>query len=472
MTRPSDAATIQARYRQLPGIDTLLQQSPALQQRWGHELLTSAFRQQLTQIRADINAGKITEHSVAAIQDTVAKQLAAADNSSLRQIFNLSGTVLHTNLGRACLPQQAIDAVVCAAKHPSNLEFDLTTGKRGDRESHIEALVCALTGAEAATAVNNNAAAGLLVLNTLAMGREVPVSRGELVEIGGSFRIPEVMSRSGCTLVEIGATNRTHLTDYQQAITAQTALLMKVHTSNYRVEGFTKEVDELELAQLAREHDLPFVIDLGSGSLVDFSALGLPDEPAAATSISNGADIITFSGDKLLGGPQAGIIAGRKDLIAKIKKNPLKRALRLDKMTLAALAEVLKLYRNPQTLLTELPTLRQLTRPVEAIGEQAAKLLTPMQAALTPDFEVAAVPGFSQIGSGALPIETLPSVCLKLTPIASADSELRRLAEVLRALPKPVIGRLHKGSLLLDLRTLENETEFVAQLPALTEALR
>ncbi|MBV1880240.1 MAG: L-seryl-tRNA(Sec) selenium transferase [Pseudomonadales bacterium] len=471
MSTSRDNSTTQALFRQLPGIDSLLQKSQPLIERWGHEQFVAALREELSLLRTAITAGDSPAHSIEAIQSAATAKLENMDKCSLRPVFNLSGTVLHTNLGRASLPQRAIEAMVMVAQSPSNLEFDLSTGKRDDRESHIEAQICELTGAEAATAVNNNAAAVLLVLNTLAMNQEVPVSRGELVEIGGSFRIPEVMSRSGCTLVEIGATNRTHLRDYEQAINSQTALLMKVHTSNYRVEGFTKSVGEVDLAHLSGQHNLPFVIDLGSGSLIDFSSLGLPDEPSAATSINNGADIITFSGDKLLGGPQAGIIAGRKDLIEKIKKNPLKRALRLDKMTLAALSEVLKLYRNPEALLQELPTLRQLTRPLEIIQSQATNLAPILSAALTPRFVVTVVPGFSQIGSGALPIETLASACLEIKPLKAIDSELRCLIEALRALPIPVIGRLHKGGVLLDLRCLEQEADFVAQLAQLREKL-
>ena len=442
---------------------------PAEVERWGHTQLTQAIRQQLSELRDAIANGRNADTSREGIKRSVMDALTSRDEATLRPVYNLTGTVLHTNLGRANLPQEALAAVNTVAAGASNLEFDLDSGKRGDRESHVEALICEMTGAEAATAVNNNAAAVLLVLNTLAMGRKVPVSRGELVEIGGSFRIPEVMSRSGCTLVEIGATNRTHLNDYRNAIDADTALLMKVHTSNYQVEGFTASVDEPELASLAKTHELPFVIDLGSGNLVDFKTLGLPDEPTAAQALSNGADLVTFSGDKLLGGPQAGLIAGRADLVAMIKQNPLKRALRLDKMTLAALAEILKLYRNPATLTQRLPTLRLLTRDVTGIHAQAETLLPVVQKALAPRFAVSVENCLSQIGSGSLPVETLPSAALKISPLSSADSELRELAESLRQLPTPVIGRLHKGALWLDLRCLEDDqqAEFTLQLDSL-----
>ena len=458
-------------HRHLPGVDALLKQCPELLASWGHEQLTAALRAELASLRARIDAGEQIEIDPAGIRQAVAAQLELDQQISLKAVFNLTGTVLHTNLGRASLPEEAIDAVVRAAGYPSNLEFDLNTGKRGNREDHIESLLCELTGAEAATAVNNNAAAVLLVLNTLALGKQVPVSRGELVEIGGSFRIPEVMQRAGCTLLEIGATNRSHLKDYQRAIGQDTALLLKVHTSNYRVEGFTSEVNESELAALAQRHELPFVIDLGSGNLVDFSALGLPKEPTAAEAISNGADLITFSGDKLLGGPQAGLIAGRADLIAQINNNPLKRALRLDKMTLAALAEVLKLYRNPQTLPQRLPTLRQLTRPLTDIQALAQRLQQAVAAAVAPHYAVSIVSSCSQIGSGALPVDTLPSASLQLRPTDCDDARLRHLAAALRGLPRPVIGRMHKGALLLDLRCLEDEADFIDQLPQWGAAL-
>lgn len=454
-------------HRRIPSVDALLQQIPHPLARWGHQQVTIALREELAEIRAQISRGEAPATDAESIYQKASARLARSNSPSLKPVINLSGTVLHTNLGRASLPQEALDAVAAVAAAPSNLEFDLESGVRGDRESHIEALVCELTGAEAATAVNNNAAAVLLVLNTLAMNREVPVSRGELVEIGGSFRIPEVMQRASCTLVEVGATNRTHLKDFAKVINSNTALLMKVHTSNYQVEGFTSAVPEAELAQLAQEHQIPLVIDLGSGSLVDFGKLGLPPEPTAAEAIAQGADLITFSGDKLLGGPQAGLIAGRKDLIQQIKTNPLKRALRLDKMTLAALAEVLKLYRDPDSLLQRLPTLRQLTRPRDDIAAQAERLLPAVKNALAPAFSVVLADCSSQIGSGALPVQTLPSTALKITPCSGADADARQLAQALRLLPLPVIGRLHKTSIWLDLRCLEQEQAFIEQLDGL-----
>lgn len=451
-------------HRSLPSIDALLQQMPEQVQRWGHKQVTAVLRVMLAGLRKQISAGDQPDVAVETLRDELCARLESAQSATLKPVFNLTGIVVHSNLGRSSLPDEALVAILMTASQPSNLEFDLDTGSRGKRESHIEALVCELTGAEAATAVNNNAAAVLLVLNTLALGREVPVSRGELVEIGGSFRIPEVMQRAGCTLVEVGATNRTHVKDYQAAIGPDTALLMKAHTSNYRMEGFTSSVSEQELAILAHQHDLPLVSDLGSGCLVDFSSLGLPAEPTAAEMIADGVDLITFSGDKLLGGPQAGVIAGKRELIDMINSNPLKRALRLDKMTLAALAEVLKLYRNPDSLLQRLPTLRQLTRPLADIQQQAERLL-PLLAASLPRLQVDAVACQSQIGSGALPVENIASVAISLTPPAGMD--VAALAGQFRQLPMPVIGRLQKGALWLDLRCLEDEAAFLSQLECL-----
>lgn len=455
--------------RSLPSVDAVLNGAQELVEQWGHTQVSQLVRAELDELRAAVGRGEGVDSTVDQLVQSLAAKLADAGQSTFRQLINLSGTVIHTNLGRAVLPQRAIDAVVSVAQAPSNLEFDLATGSRGERDTHVESLICELTGAEAATVVNNNAAAVLLVLSTLAAKGEVPVSRGELVEIGGSFRIPEVMERSGCKLIEIGATNRTHLSDYDGAINDRTSLIMKVHTSNFKVEGFTKSVGEVELAELARERQLPFVIDLGSGNLVDFAALGLPDEPTVAQSIDNGADVVTFSGDKLLGGPQCGIIAGRKDLISQIRKNPLKRALRLDKMTLAALAEVLKLYRSPERLREELPTLRFLTREVSDIESQATRVQEVLTSILPSHYRVESTACQSQIGSGALPIESIKSFGLAIR--ASTDAHLRQLVIAMRNLPRPVIGRLNDGVLTLDLRCLDCEDVFVQQLVELAALL-
>jgi L-seryl-tRNA(Ser) seleniumtransferase len=456
--------------RRLPSVNSVLQEMADAIHSRGHSEVSKVVGTTIDGLRHQITQGANPAISIDRIRAATIEQLEQKNQPSLKPVINLTGTVLHTNLGRAVLPQEALEAVVRVAGAPSNLEFDLVQGGRGERDSHIEALICELTGAEAATVVNNNAAAVLLTLNTLANNREVPVSRGELVEIGGSFRIPEVMQGSGCQLVEIGATNRTHLKDYAAAIGDNTALLLKVHTSNYRIEGFTDSVSEPDLAELALQHKLPLVVDLGSGSLIDFAALGLPQEPTAAESIANGVDIITFSGDKLLGGPQCGIIAGRKELVEQMRKNPLKRALRLDKMTLAALAEVLKLYRDPVSLINKLPTLRYLTRPLADMQDQAQRLVPAVQEALSKSFLVGSKTSYSQIGSGALPIETLESIVLYIAPLEPNDSIVRALSEALRALPCPIIGRIHKGELLLDLRCLDNEANFLQQLQLLAGA--
>ena len=384
-------------------------------------------------------------------------------------MFNLTGTVLHTNLGRAPLPSEAIDAIASAAREPSNLEFDLDTGKRGDRDDHVEAALCRLTGAAAATVVNNNAAAVLLVLNTLALRKEVPTSRGELIEIGGSFRMPDIMKRAGCILREVGTTNRVHLRDYADAIGPKTGLVMKVHTSNYEIVGFTSSVSEQEISSLCRERGIPFVVDLGSGTLADLTQYGLPHEPTPSEALSHGADIVTFSGDKLLGGPQAGLIVGRADLVAAIKRNPLRRTLRVDKMTIAALSAVLALYGDTTRLAERLPVLRLLTRSLDEIRAVAERLRPLLTSVLDRVATVRITDCQSQIGSGALPTRTIPSVGLALTPLArrGAGRMLQQIAAAFRDLPIPVIGRIQDDTFVVDLRCLDDEHTFAAQLSRL-----
>jgi L-seryl-tRNA(Ser) seleniumtransferase len=386
----------------------------------------------------------------------------------LRRVINATGVVLHTNLGRAPLAQAAIDAMASVAAGFSNLEYDLSAGARGSRYVHCAALLRELTGAEDALVVNNCAGALVLALDTVAGGREALVSRGELIEIGGAFRIPDNMRRAGARLVEVGTTNRTHLRDYAEAIGPDTAALMKVHTSNYVIEGFTASVAEPDLAALARERKLPLIVDLGSGSLVDLTRFGLPAEPTPRQAMTGGANLVSFSGDKLLGGPQAGLIVGDAELVARIKRNPLKRALRLDKMTLAALEAVLKLYRDPDRLAQRLPTLHALTRPVDELRALAERIAPPLRAALGPGAQVQVRQCRSQIGSGSLPVDRLDSVCLGLRAAGRGSGGYpEKLAAAFRALPLPVIGRIEDGELRLDLRCLDDEARFVAQLAAL-----
>ncbi len=462
----------------LPSVDRIANHARALAmaERFGRPAAIGAIRDELDAQRLRISAGHLNDAVTdEAILRGAALRAEQLFQPSLRPVFNLTGTVLHTNLGRAPLPQEALDAIAAVARGASNLEFDLATGKRGDRDDHVEDLIRRLTGAEAATIVNNNAAAVLLVLNALANKREVPVSRGELIEIGGSFRLPDIMARAGCSLREVGTTNRTHLADFADAINARTALVMKAHTSNFVVRGFTAAVPETELAALCRARGVPFVNDLGAGSLIDLAAHGLPREPTVRGTLANGADIVTFSGDKLLGGPQAGIIAGRADLIAKIKRSPLKRALRVDKMTMAALGAVLRLYLDPDRLAQRLPALRLLTRTRDDIRSSAMRVKPALGAILGASATVALVDCESEIGSGAQPLEKLASAGLAISPAAERGrgGALKRLAAALRALPVPVIGRIENDALVLDFRCVEDADALLAQLAHLSpSALR
>ncbi|QOV63948.1 L-seryl-tRNA(Sec) selenium transferase [Kosakonia pseudosacchari] len=452
-------------YSQIPSTDRLLRDEAfaTLLTTFGHSRVAQTLRQLQDEARAQIRDAQTLPDWSRDWAAAAQQRLAQSDSSALRPVFNLSGTVLHTNLGRAVQSQAAIDAVTQVMGSPVTLEYDLDGAGRGHRDRALADLLCQLTGAEDACIVNNNAAAVLLMLAATAAGREVVVSRGELVEIGGAFRIPDVMRQAGCVLQEVGTTNRTHAKDYRQAINDSTALLMKVHTSNYHIEGFTKAVDEAELVALGEEHALPVIVDLGSGSLVDLSRYGLPQEPMPQALIAAGVSLVSFSGDKLLGGPQAGIIVGKKALIEQIQQHPLKRALRADKMTLAALEATLRLYLHPEKLDQSLPTLRYLTRPEAEIRDQAQRLYAALTARYD-EFELRVEACLSQIGSGSLPVDRLPGAALTFTPRDGSGRRLEALAAQWRALPQPVIGRIYDGRLWLDCRCVDDESRLLEML--------
>ncbi|EJF91720.1 L-seryl-tRNA(Sec) selenium transferase [Bartonella tamiae] len=452
-------------FSSLPSVDAIMQEAVArdAQKKFGRCATLDAIRATLADERLFLKNGR-NAHTIEQLAAMAFERLEADSLSSLRAVFNLTGTILHTNLGRAQLPEAAIEAAICAMRETVSLEFDLETGKRGERDDHLRSLICELTGAEDATLVNNNAAALFLVLNTLSQKKSnAIISRGELIEIGGSFRMPDIMESAGCHLTEVGTTNRTHCHDYEQAIDEETALLLKVHTSNYSIEGFTQSVSTAQLSSLAKKHCVPMIEDLGSGTLVDLHHYGLKREPTVQETIKSGADIVTFSGDKLLGGPQIGFIIGNADMIAAINRNPLKRSLRVDKIRLAALEAVLRLYRNHDTRHKTIPTLRFLSRSKNEIASQAHKLCRAVSAYFTPDYQIDVVPCLSQIGSGALPTQTLESFGLSIRA-AHSGSSLNILAKRLRNLPIPVIGRFHDDALLLDLRCLRDHDQFIANL--------
>lgn len=456
----------------LPSVDAVLGDPGMAEGIEEYELqaVTAAVREALGALRQDMGdlAPDVTRKALTArVIAKALENLALQERPSLRPVFNLTGTVLHTNLGRASLPPEAIAAMSEAAASPTNLEYDLEAGKRGSRDTHLEELLCRLTGAEAATVVNNNAAAVLVALNSLALRKEVVVSRGELIEIGGAFRIPEIMTRAGAKLKEVGTTNRTHAHDIEEAISSRTGLLMKVHTSNYRVEGFTAAVSEKVLSDIGAAHNVPLMIDLGSGTLTDLEAFGLPHEPMAGEAIAAGANLVTFSGDKLLGGPQAGLIVGDRDLIARIRKNPMTRALRVDKVRLAGLEAVLRLYLNPEKLAERLPVLASLTRPVGEIGAVAARVAAVLKDSLPEGTVIEVEESQSEIGSGSLPGEALPTRVVVVRPPGNKKLSARRarvLDRALRSLPRPVISRLTSGAVHLDIRCLDDEAGFMRQL--------
>ncbi len=444
-----------------PSVSRVLEEPQARQlvASHGQALVTGAVRAAIAAVRAGGGAA-----DPARIAADAAAILARANRSALRPVWNMTGTILHTNLGRALLSDGAIAAASAAMARPVALEYDLAEGGRGERDAALSGLLEELTGTEGSLLVNNNAAAVMLVLAGLAKGREVIVSRGELIEIGGAFRLPAIMEAAGAMLREVGTTNRTHLKDYAEAIGPETALILKVHPSNYRIEGFTSDVPAGDLAALARQHGVPLVNDLGSGTLRDLAPLGLPSEPTVAEAVAEGADLVTFSGDKLLGGPQAGFVVGRQDLIDRLKRHPMKRAMRLDKVRLAALEVTLREYRQGR----DNPTWWALQRPVAEIAAAGERLLPQVAALLPAGFAVSLRDNSAQVGSGAAPTATLPSIAL-----AISGGPLEELAAALRALDEPVIGRISHGSLLLDLRCLPpaQEGAFLAALASLPSAL-
>jgi L-seryl-tRNA(Ser) seleniumtransferase len=430
--------------RQLPSVNALLAAEPvrALLDRAPRQLVADAVRQAVDEARRDPRHAPRDDAGWGVL---VASALDALEQRSLRPVFNATGVVLHTNLGRAPLPRVAVDAIAQAATGYSNLEYDLDQGIRGSRYSHCASLLCALTGAEGALVVNNGASALLLALNTFAEGRDAVISRGELVEIGGSFRVPDIMSKSGARLVEVGTTNRTHLEDYRRAITPDTGALLKVHRSNFTIEGFVASVSVSELAPLAGEHTVPVLHDLGSGLFVSLEAYGLRGEPVASEAVREGATVVSMSGDKLLGGPQAGILLGRADAIARMRRNPMARALRVDKLTLAALEATLSLYRDPERAVREIPTLAMLTAGVESLRARAHAVLRRLEEG---GVRGAIIDSEGSVGGGAFPAARLPSVAIAVHGDATT-TEAR-----LRAASTPIIGRIANDQMLLDLRSV------------------
>jgi L-seryl-tRNA(Ser) seleniumtransferase len=455
----------------LPALDRLLREPElqALAAEAGATLVKRGAQAALAAARDAMRSGAKLPATGVLVSDAVARVRHDAA-PRLRPVFNLTGTVIHTNLGRALLSEEAVEAVGAAMRGYTALEYNLDGAGRGDRDEIVEGLLRDLTGAEAATVVNNNAAAVLLSLKALAARKDAVISRGELIEIGGAFRMPDIMRAAGCRLVEVGTTNRTHRRDYESACGPKTGLIVKAHWSNYAITGFTATVDDAALARIAHAHGVPYMVDLGAGALIDLTAYGLPREPLPQESLAAGADVVTFSGDKLLGGPQAGLIVGTREAIARIRKDPLKRALRVSKLTLAALEATLRIYASNHRLPERLPTLALLARTRDDVRATAARLHAPLAASLGPDFAVSVEDCASQIGSGSMPVERLPSAALVVRPVGRVrGSVIAGLEARLRRLPVPVIGRIADGALWLDARCLlaRDEAAFLENLKAL-----
>lgn len=439
----------------LPKVDLL---ADTLSETVPRRLRIEAARNSINRIRNKALSGDLPEDFTVEFDSIVqicGQELDSLMSTSLRPLVNATGVVIHTNLGRSPLPEAVLDYVMEAAKGYSNLEYDLEKGRRGSRYSHVEDILCELTGAEAALVVNNNAAAVLITLETLAKGREVIVSRGELVEIGGSFRIPDVMARSGAILREVGATNRTHLRDYENAIKEETALLMKVHQSNFAVTGFTKSVNVSELKELGEKYDLPVIEDLGSGTFTNFSRYGMMHEPTVQEAVKSGADLVSFSGDKLLGGPQAGIIVGSRKMVDRIKKNPINRAVRIDKLTLAALEGILRIYRDPVSSIEKIPALKMLVAQKSELEPKAHKLFGQLSSLELQDVNFEVIDTVSRAGGGALPLQELKSYAVAAGPTdGNKKFSAAAVEKKLRECDPPIIVRLEDSRVIFDVRTL------------------
>lgn len=447
-----------ALFQQLPSVDKFLKtpEGELLVSEFSHSFVVTELRRLLSEARQFIKHHEKLPHFFIDYRHTVSYlryRLNAQNQVQIKSVHNLTGTVLHTNLGRALWAEKAQEAALNAMKYNVALEYDLDEGKRSHRDNHISALLSHLTGAEAACIVNNNAAAVLLMLATFAKNKEVIISRGELIEIGGAFRIPDIMEQAGCQLIEVGTTNRTHLQDYRHAINENTAFLMKVHCSNYQISGFTHSVTEQELVRLGSEYHIPIITDLGSGALIDLSQYQLPYEPTVQEKVAQGVDLVSFSGDKLLGGVQAGIIVGKKEWIDRLQAHPLKRVLRCDKVSLAGLEATLRLYLQPEKLTQTLPTFSLLTQPVEELERKAGELKARLASRLS-GYRLAIAESFAQIGSGAQPSTVLPSVAV--TIMSETQEKLTALLSRFKSLPQPIIGRIEKNRIWLDLRSVAN----------------
>lgn len=436
----------------LPKIDVLLENDKIKSNtKVGRSIITDSLRETIDLYRKGILEEKITEYNLDDILEDANTLIKKKSSMNLRRVINGTGTVLHTNLGRAVLPKSAAEAVVSVVSGFNNLEFDIEKGERGSRYSHVESLICKITGAEAALVVNNNAAAVMLALSTVCKGKEAIVSRGQLVEVGGSFRIPSIMELSGAKLIEVGTTNRTHVYDYESAITEETGCILKVHKSNYKILGFTEELDLDDFKSISDKTGIPIIEDIGSGIFIDLSKYGVANEPTVQASIKKGIDIVTFSGDKLLGGPQAGIIAGKKKYIDEMKKNQLTRAIRVDKMTLAALEAIFRLYLDEEAAIREIPLITMLTKKTDVIKSDAMRLARSIRSKLGDRAEVKVKSDFSQIGGGAMPLETLDTYVVAINPKLKSPNEVEK---ELRNAKIPIIIRIYKDEIIIDVRTL------------------